>query len=118
MAGAVLRARRWQRPGRTGNRLRRADFQCSRGRVERVYFATLGSRVHALTPDGPRGWVWTMSASSWDSRGDRWSGADWVKGKGQVTWREQFCCVRDMALHGKTLVVPAGGAGGVAGGRG
>ena len=27
-----------------------------------------------------------------------------------MTWREQFLCSRNMALHGKTLVIPAGGS--------
>ncbi len=76
----------------------------------RVYFATLGSRVHALTPAGDIVWVWDYVREELGFEGDRWSGADWVKHKGQVTWREQFCCVRDVVLAGKTLVVPAGGA--------
>ncbi|MCH5376260.1 MAG: PQQ-binding-like beta-propeller repeat protein, partial [Planctomycetes bacterium] len=78
--------------------------------ADRVYFATLGSRVHALTPDGDELWMWDYVREHLGFSGNRWSGADWVKLKGQATWRDQFCCVRDIALHHKTLVVPAGGA--------
>ena len=42
--------------------------------------------------------------------GDRWSGEDWLEFKqGRVTWRDHFCCSRDLAAIGKTLVIPAGG---------
>ena len=78
--------------------------------AERVYFATLGSRVHAVTPRGETAWVWDYVRDVLGFDGDRWSGADWRRLKGQATWREQFSCSRDLALHGKTLVVPAGGA--------
>jgi len=77
---------------------------------DRVYFATLGSRVHALRPDGSAVWTWDYVRERLKFPGDRWSGADWRKLKGQATWREQFCCTRDLAVHGKTVVVPAGGA--------
>jgi len=76
---------------------------------ERVYFATLGSRVHALKPDGTPCWTWDFVRQRLGFSGDRWSGADWRKLKGQATWKEQFCCTRDVALDGKTLVLPAGG---------
>jgi outer membrane protein assembly factor BamB len=75
----------------------------------RVYFATLGSRVHALTPDGTVCWVWDFVRRQLDFGGDRWSGEDWRRLRGRAGWQEQFCCNRNIALFGKTLVVPAGG---------
>ncbi|MBN1417672.1 MAG: PQQ-binding-like beta-propeller repeat protein [Planctomycetes bacterium] len=76
---------------------------------DRVYFATLGSRVHAVAPDGKVLWVWDYVKEHlrWDR--DRWSGEEWATRKQRVTWKEQFCCSRDIALHGRTLVIPAGG---------
>jgi len=76
---------------------------------DRVYFATLGSRVYSLKPDGAVVWIWDFVKERLGFTGDRWSGADWHKQKGQVTWREQFCCTRDIALEGRTVVLPAGG---------
>jgi outer membrane protein assembly factor BamB len=85
----------------------------------RVYFATLGSRVYALEPDGTIAWVWDFAKERLGFTGDRWSGQDWLKhkpvlsgveGKERVTPNEQFCCSRDIAAIGKTLVIPAGGA--------
>ena len=76
----------------------------------RVYFATLGSRVYAVEPDGTVCWTWDYVAERHKFAGDRWSGEAWAKHKGgRATWRDQFCCSRDMAAHGKMLVVPAGG---------
>ncbi|MBN2374831.1 MAG: PQQ-binding-like beta-propeller repeat protein [Sedimentisphaerales bacterium] len=85
---------------------------------DRVYFATLGSKIHALTFVGDICWVWDFLAK-WDFNqnrppftGNRWSGQDWLaytNGK-RVTWQEQFCCSRNLALDGKMLVVPAGGS--------
>jgi len=76
---------------------------------DRVYFATLGSRVYALKPDGEVCWVWDFVRWQLDFSGDRWSGEDWLKLRGRAGWQEQFCCNRDIALSGKTLVIPAGG---------
>ena len=77
---------------------------------DRVYFATLGSRVYAVEPDGTVCWTWDYVRERLKFPGDRWSGEAWVKHKrGRVTWRDQFCCSRNLAAHGKTLVVPAGG---------
>jgi outer membrane protein assembly factor BamB len=77
---------------------------------ERVYFATLGSRVYSLRPDGTICWTWDFVRERLGFHGDRWSGRDWLEHlKGRVTSREQFLCSRDMALDGNTLVVPAGG---------
>jgi outer membrane protein assembly factor BamB len=76
---------------------------------DRVYFATLGSRVYSLRPDGTVVWVWDFVRERLGFTGDRWNGVDWKKQKGQATWREQFCCTRDIALDGRTIVLPAGG---------
>ncbi|MGQ9576277.1 MAG: outer membrane protein assembly factor BamB family protein [Thermoguttaceae bacterium] len=76
---------------------------------QRVYFATLGSRVFALEPDGSVVWVWDFVKQRLGFHGDRWSGADWKRLKGQATWREQFCTARDIACDGRMIVVPAGG---------
>jgi len=75
----------------------------------RVYCATLGSRVFALTPEGALLWEWDFVTEHLGFHGDRWSGEAWAARGERVTWREQFCCSRDIAVHGKTLVVPAGG---------
>ncbi len=77
----------------------------------RVYFATLGSNVYALEPNGTVCWTWDFVKEALKFEGDRWSGADWLKHKkGRVTWQDQFCCVRNIAADGKRLVIPAGGA--------
>ncbi len=86
-------------------------FACPVIGDQRVYFVTLGSQVHAVTPDGHLVWKWDYVREVLKFTGDRWSGQDWLAHKkGRVTWREQFLCSRDMALHGKTLVIPAGGS--------
>jgi outer membrane protein assembly factor BamB len=74
-----------------------------------VYFATLGSRVYALEPDGTVRWVWDFVRERLGFTGDRWNARQWNRQRGQVGWREQFCCTRNIALAGKTLIVPAGG---------
>ena len=77
----------------------------------RVYFATLGSKVHAVEPDGTAAWVWDFLKVATEFTGDRWNGADWVKYKnGKTARQDQFLCARNLAVHGKTIVVPAGGA--------
>ena len=75
----------------------------------RVYFATLGSRVYALGPNGTTRWTWDFVEEVLGFRGDRWSGTDWLEHSGKATWKEQFCCSRNIALHDRTLVIPAGG---------
>ncbi len=75
-----------------------------------VYFATLGSRVYALKPDGTIRWVWDFVKEHLGFQGDRWSGEAWAARGKRVTWREQFCCSRNIALHKKLLVIPAGGS--------
>ena len=78
---------------------------------ERVYFATLGSRVYALRPDGNVCWVWDYVKERLAFAGNRWSGKEWSKHMGgRVTPSEQFCCAWNLAMDGKRLVVPAGGA--------
>jgi len=75
----------------------------------RVYFATLGSQVYALQPNGDVCWTWDFVKEVMRFSGDRWSGEDWLKHKaGRVTWEDRFCCSRDIAAYGKMVVVPAG----------
>ena len=40
---------------------------------DRVYFATLGSRVYALEPDGAVCWTWDLVQETIDFAGNRWS---------------------------------------------
>lgn len=75
-----------------------------------VYFATLGSRVFAVQFDGTVRWVWDFVKERLQFEGNRWSGEEWSQRKERVTWHDQFCCSRNIALHGKTLVIPAGGS--------
>ncbi len=77
----------------------------------RVYFASLGARIHALEPDGTLCWTWDYVHEVLGFMGDRWSGEDWLKHKGgvRIDWAQQFCCARDLAVDEKTLVVPVGG---------
>jgi len=77
----------------------------------RVYFATLGSQVYALEPDGSICWKWDFVKEILKFSGNRWSGEEWYKHKTKrVTWRDQFCCSGNIAAYGKMLVVPAGGS--------
>ena len=77
----------------------------------RVYFATLGSRVYALEPDGTIRWTWDFVKEVLKYDGDRWSGEQWCKHKGgKVTWRDQFCCAIDIAAFGRKIVVPVAGS--------
>jgi outer membrane protein assembly factor BamB len=83
----------------------------SDGRGTRVYFATLGSKVYALEPDGNVCWIWDFVKETLGFDGDRWSGEAWCKHEGgRVTWRDQFCCSGNIAVHGKLLVIPTGSA--------
>ena len=76
----------------------------------RVYFATLGARVYAVSPKGKTEWTWDFVKEVIGFKGNRWLGADWVKFRGdRVTWKDHFVCSRDISLMGKTLVMPAGG---------
>jgi len=77
----------------------------------RVYFATLGSQVYALRPNGKVCWVWDYVKEKMGFTGDRWSGEAWVKHKrDRVLHGDQFCCAWNMAVYGKIVVLPAGGS--------
>lgn len=79
---------------------------------DRVYFATLGAQVYAVTPDGEICWTWDFVKEVIGFDGDRWNGAAWTKFKdGRVTWKDHFCCSRNLGLieQEKTVVIPAGG---------
>ena len=77
---------------------------------DRVYFVTLGSQVYAVEPDGEIAWTWDFVKEVIGFDGDRWSGQQWRKYKtGRVTWRDHFCCSRNLSLYDKTVVIPAGG---------
>jgi len=76
----------------------------------RVYFATLGAQVYAVSPAGDVIWTWDFVKEIIGFEGDRWSGEDWLAfRKERVTWRDHFVCSRDICLIGKTIVMPAGG---------
>lgn len=76
----------------------------------RVYFTTVGSRIYAVEPNGALAWTWDFVKDRIGFSGDRWSGEDWRRHKkGRVTWRDHFCSSRNLAVHKKTVVVPAGG---------
>ena len=77
---------------------------------DRVYFATLGARLHALKPDGEIVWNWDFVKQVVGFEGDRWSGQDWLAFRGdRVTWRDHFVCSREISLVDNTIVMPAGG---------
>jgi outer membrane protein assembly factor BamB len=76
----------------------------------RVYVFTLGTHVYALEPDGTVCWTWDFLKECRGFEGDRWSGADWLQYKqARVGAEDRFCCSRNAAVYGKTLVIPAGG---------
>ena len=76
----------------------------------RVYFVTLGSQVFAVEPNGDVAWSWDFVKEVIGFEGNRWSGEEWhAFKKGRVTWRDHFCCSRNLSAHGKTIVIPAGG---------
>ena len=78
---------------------------------DRVYFATLGSKVYSLKADGSISWTWDLVREVLKFPGDRWSGAAWLAHKqGRVTWRDQFCCAQDIAAYNDLVVVPVGGS--------
>lgn len=77
---------------------------------DRVYFVTLGSQVYALEPNGELAWKWDFVKEVIGFTGDRWNGQQWHEHKqGRVTWKDHFCCSRNLSLYGKTIVIPAGG---------
>ncbi len=76
----------------------------------RVYFATLGSKVYAVRPEGTVVWTWDFVKEIIKFDGNRWSGKEWLAHlKQRVTWRDHFVCSRDICLVGKTVVIPSGG---------
>ena len=76
----------------------------------RAYFATLGSQVYAVEPDGTVCWIWDFVKEVLKFTGDRWDGRQWLEHvKGRVTWRDSFCCSMNVGAIGKTIVVPTGG---------
>ncbi|MCX7886481.1 MAG: PQQ-binding-like beta-propeller repeat protein [Verrucomicrobiae bacterium] len=78
---------------------------------DRVYFATLGARVYALTATGEICWIWDFVKEVLRFSGDRWSAADWLAHKkgGRVNWQDQFSASTGLAALGKQIVLPAGG---------
>lgn len=95
---------------------------------DRVYFATLGAQVYAITNDGEVKWTWDFVKEVVGFDGDRWSGESWAafcekrmlatlkpgtkptSSDGRVTWRDHFVCSRDICLiKGNVVVMPAGG---------
>jgi len=75
---------------------------------DRVYFATLGSKVYCLKPDGAIAWTWDFVPEVLKFTGDRWSGEQWLgHKKGRVTWRDQFLCTQDIAAYNDLIVVPS-----------
>jgi len=75
----------------------------------RVYFATLGSRVYALKPDGALVWTWDYVKDELKFDGDRWSGEAWLKFRsGSLRQGDQFLCSRDLAAFERHVLVPAG----------
>ena len=69
---------------------------------DRVYIATLGSRVYALKPDGTVCWSWDYVKERLGFAGDRWSGERWVRHKGErVGFDDQFCCSQDVPCTGR-----------------
>ncbi len=95
---------------------------------DRVYFATLGAQVYAITNDGEVKWQWDFVKEVVGFEGNRWSGEQWAKfcearmlktlkpgakptsSDGRVNWKDHFVCSRDICLiKGNVVVVPAGG---------
>jgi outer membrane protein assembly factor BamB len=95
---------------------------------DRVYVATLGAQVLALTFEGEQQWKWDFVKEVVGFDGNRWSGEAWAKfceermlktlkpgakptsSDGRVNWKDHFVCSRDICLiKGNVVVVPAGG---------
>jgi len=78
---------------------------------ERAYFATLGSKVYCLKANGDIVWTWDFVEEVLKFPGNRWSGSQWLEQKQRrVTWRDQFLCTQDIAVHNDLIVVPVGGS--------
>lgn len=95
---------------------------------DRVYVATLGAQVLALTYAGEQQWKWDFVKEVVGFDGNRWSGEQWAKfceermlktlkpgakptsSDGRVNWKDHFVCSRDICLiKGNVVVIPAGG---------
>ncbi len=95
---------------------------------DRVYAATLGAQVLALTFEGKQLWKWDFVKEVIDFDGNRWSGESWAafcekrmlatlkpgtkptSSDGRVNWKDHFVCSRDICLiKGNIVVIPAGG---------
>jgi outer membrane protein assembly factor BamB len=95
---------------------------------ERVYVATLGAQVFALTFEGEQQWKWDFVKEVVGFDGNRWSGESWAafcekrmlatlkpgtkptSSDGRVNWKDHFVCSRDICLiKGNIVVIPAGG---------
>ncbi|MFN0078026.1 MAG: PQQ-binding-like beta-propeller repeat protein [Prosthecobacter sp.] len=95
---------------------------------DRVYVATLGAQVLALTHAGERVWTWDFVKEVVGFDGNRWSGESWAafcekrmlatlkpgtkptSSDGRVNWKDHFVCSRDICLiKGNIVVIPAGG---------
>ena len=95
---------------------------------DRVYVATLGAQVLAMTFEGKQLWKWDFVQEVVGFDGNRWSGESWAafcekrmlatlkpgtkptSSDGRVTWKDHFVCSRDICLiKGNIVVIPAGG---------
>jgi hypothetical protein len=89
---------------KTGAQVARIDcaepiFSAPAVGAERVYFATLGARVYAVTPAGSVEWTWDFVKEVIGFEGDRWKGDDWLKFRGdRVTWKETILSVRETSV--------------------
>jgi outer membrane protein assembly factor BamB len=85
-------------------------FSCPVVSNNRAYVATVGAKVFAIEANGDVAWTWDFVRQIIGFPGDRWSGEAWRDFKqGRVTWKDHFCCSRDLACSGRMVVVPAGG---------
>lgn len=95
---------------------------------DRVYVATLGAQVLALTFEGKTVWKWDFVKEVVGFDGNRWSGESWAafcekrmlaslkpgtqptSSDGRVTWKDHFVCSRDICLiKERIVIIPAGG---------
>ena len=95
---------------------------------DRVYVATLGAQVLAMTFEGKQLWKWDFVKEIVGFDGNRWSGESWAafcekrmlatlkpgtkptSSDGRVTWKDHFVCSRDICLiKNNIVVIPAGG---------
>jgi outer membrane protein assembly factor BamB len=81
---------------------------------DRVYVATLGAQVLAMTFEGKQLWKWDFVKEVVGFDGNRWSGESWAafcekrmlatlkpgtkptSSDGRVTWKDHFVCSRDI----------------------